>query len=415
MHLRLQNVAEMFALRYLLETGQVDGEFLQEAEPPWWVWFKLAGHSRSEAAAFGLFNQRGLTALATQTTEPPPPPDDLGKVDWVRILRTFIVKPAQDHRLSDEIVLLTGEQPVFFEVIRRHFLIQQGQIEFAIFQTDPRIWVLRIRQPSRWVLELLPEDNTWRVFNQVQGSTGIFIEAGWSLSDPGNGLRLNQLKFPENTHILMQGDGHLLSFRPRWQHASTLVEVDCPAAQPTQVSESATITIVPKLRPTEEAAAPQLWQVEEAARLQAILANESSLHFAGFSAWFTRQGPIWILATRNAAPGASSPQADRGLCSILSDAFPAYHRHEGRVFLPNGHTLLPRLPEARLFEIFKCPQGDFLVIEGEAQSLRAIMLPGDKARRLDDFIAFQAEIVFNRIEPFVSTWTFDFPGVKKKE
>jgi len=409
MNIRLQNVAEMFALRYLTETGQLEGEFMQEAEPPWWVWFQFSGQSRSEAAAFGLFNQRGLGSLAAQVAEPTSPPYDLAPVNWVRILKTFIVKPAIDNRFSEEILFLTGDQQVFFEVVRGHFLLQQGQVEFALMQTDPPVWVMRIRQPSRWVLDQLPKESSFKYFNQVPGSPGIFIEAGWSLSDPANGLRLNQLKFPENTHLLMQGDGALLSFRPRWQHGSTVVEVNLPLPDREQISETARITIVPRLRPTEEAAPAELWQVGDPTRLQAILSNECAMRFAGFSAWFTLQGPVWILA--------SSSQSDKGLCSVLSDAFSAYRRHDGRVFLPAGYALLPRLSEIRLFEIFNCPRGDFLVIEGEGEGkgLRAIMLPGDKAKRLDDFIAFQAEIAFNRVEPFKSNWTFDFPGVKKNE
>ncbi|NLI78665.1 MAG: hypothetical protein GX442_19770 [Candidatus Riflebacteria bacterium] len=405
MHLRLANLAEMFAVRWLIEVGQLAGEFLQEREPPWHVWFRVSGDGLADTALFGLFHSRGLGILAGQVAEPPVPPDDLKPVNWVRLLRTFVVKPAPDGRLGDEIIILTGEQAVFFEAVRRHFLIQQGRLEFACFRFDPPLYVLRIAQPSRWVLDLLPADATWHQFNQVPGQPGFYVEAGWTLADPGNGLRLNQLKLPENTHLLIQANGGLLSFRPKWQHASTIVEITCPAPEQAQVNETGRITIVPRLRETEDAAPHEMWRVEEPARLQAILANETSRHFGGFSAWFTRQNEIWVLAANR--------QADKGLASVFSDAFPAYHRLEGRVFLPAGRTLLPRLPEARLFDIFKCPQGDHLVIEGEGSSLRAVMLPAEKARRLDEFITFQAEIVFHRVDPFASAWTFEFPGVKK--
>ncbi len=407
MLLRLANLAEMFAMRYLIELGQLEGEFRQEREPPWNIWFRVETSSLSDTAAFGLFHSRGLGQLAGQVAEPPTPPDDLKPVNWVKVLRTFIIKPAPDGRLGDEIILVTGEQAVFFEAVRRHFLIQQGHLEFACYRFDPPVYVLRIGHPSRWVLDLLPQDGSWRQFNQVDGQPGFFVEAGWVLSDPGNGLRLSQLKLPENTHLLVQGDGGLLSFRPKWQHASTVVEISCPAPEQAQINETGRITIVPRLRETDAAAPHELWFVADPARLQAILANETSRHFHGFSAWFTRQGEIWILA--------SSGQADRGLSAVFSDAFPAYHRLEGRVFLPAGLSLLPRLPEHRLFEIFKCPAGDHLVIEGEGTSLRAVMLPAERARALDEFITFQAEIAFTRVDPYASAWTFEFPNVKKNE
>ncbi|RCK81658.1 MAG: hypothetical protein OZSIB_0792 [Candidatus Ozemobacter sibiricus] len=405
MLLRLASLAEMFAMRYLIELGQLEGEFRQEPEPPWHLWFQVKTSSLADPAAFSLFQARGLDQLAAQVAEPPPPPADLKPVNWVKVLRTFILRPAPDGRLGDEIILVTGEQAILFETVRQHFLIQQGHLEFACYRFDPPIYAIRIDRPSRWVLDRLPQDGTWRQFNQVEGQPGFYVEAGWVLSDPRNGLRLSQLKLPENTHLLIQGDGGLLSFRPQWQHASTIIEVACPAPDQPQINETGRLTIVPRLRQTDAPAPHELWRVADPARLQAILANEASRHFHGFSAWFTRQGEIWVLAV--------SAQADRGLATIFSDAFPAYQRLEGRVFLPAGRRLLPRLPEHRLCELFQCPPGDHLVIEGEDAALHAILLPAGRARPLDEFIAFQAEIAFTRVDPYVSAWTFDFPDVKK--
>lgn len=404
--LKLANPADMLSVRFLSETGQMTGEFLQEADPPWTVWWKLP-----QAGGGWLGKLEGLlrkpTIEAASVWEPGTPRGRVKRIDWLDVFRQFVITRDDSPLPTDTIILRTTDRALFFEVVRRHFMLQQGTVEFAVIQPTTPVWLVRIKHPSLWALEQLPDDRSWEWFNQVPGCDSLFIERGFGLSAVTNGARLNHFQILDNTVVLLRSKGDLLHFSLPWRHAGTLVEVRAAAPQIPIAEEKEKLQITPRLRETEESRPHSLWRVEDHARLKAIIAAESFKRLSGFSGWFGQDGIFWVLA--------AGEQADRGLAGVLSDAFPAWVPLEERVFVPAGRALLPRLSGERLCQIFGAVRTDWLVFSDGPEGLQTVCLPATQLRKLEFFVTFLAERTVDAFAGFATKWDFSFPDLKKKE
>lgn len=479
--------SDLLAAKVLADAGQLAGEFVQEVQPPWGLWWRGKRTPEPSAATGGGFAGflgkiggmlRGSAVVPEDVWKPGEPRGPIRKAGWVDVFRNSVLTQDTMRRTGDVLIIRTLDRRLFFEIIRRHYLLQQGSIDFAILDggtvgalaglatggtpTDP-VRLVRIRKPSRWALEQLslPHGTILDWYNQVPGQEGLFIETGYTLFDPANGLRLSTFRFLENSVLLVNRDGAITSLAPAWRHAASLIEVRCAPPDRPQPEETEKIVIEPALRETGEKGLAILWKVGQPARLQAIIAAESMKRLSGYSAWFGKDGTLWVLAT--------SEHADRGFASILSDVFPSFVRFEEHMFVPAGKTLTPRLSADALRRIFQCSGQDWLcfeagkiankesvsysgherekisarvstpdsVQESENDSphdskrdspddsahgtdkdplteMKVTLLPNQQLRPMDFFLTFRAEQAVETLEGYESRWTFDFSDVKKK-
>lgn len=396
----------MLAMRYLSDIGQVAGEFVRETDPPWDLWWELP------SAPPGLYSKlSGYIAPDEGAVEDiwpiGTPASRCREIDWSSIFQSLVSRPADSTLPSAVTLIKTFDRAVFFEIIRQHFLLQQGKMEFSAFPGVEPFWLLKIENPSIWALEAVNPMQVWWRYNQVPAHPGLFVECSRHIDDPANGLRLSSLRFGGETIILLNPDGNPEILQPRWKSANSVIHVDFPPSTRLQADETAKVTIAPRLRPTDERKPAELWSVSDPARLQSILSNEPAHLFQGYSAWFGKNQEVWVMA--------DNERSDRGLAEVFSDAFPAFARLDRAVFVPVGQTLSPRLPADRLREIFRTKPDDVLCLEPETEKVTVRVFPGPARKKLDTFITFQSEQALRCLETYESMWEFSFPELKKKE
>ncbi len=400
--LKMVNAADMLAVHYLAQTGQMSGEFVQEIEPPWDVWWS-ASVAAVQAAMRAAASGGGTATTAVWTVGEPA--GSTRAAAWVDLFKKFVIHTQDDQQIADLVVIRTADRATFFEIVRRHFLLQQGLVDFAVL--PDATWLIRIRHPSLWALSLLANDRPFTVFNQVPDSEGLFVKAGYTIAVPENGIRLNSFHLAEGSLLLLDHAGQIEALTPTWTRGDAVIEVRVEAPHLAITDEREKIVITPALRATEELHLQELWMIDDVVKFKEILANESMKRFAGFAAWFCQDRRMWLYAF--------SSQADRGLASVFGDAFRGFTRLDKTVFVPAGRVLAPRLAEERLKQIYTCGRDDFLVLDNDGEALVAHVLPNSGLKKIDFFVTFAAENAVRQIANYESTWTFDFPTAKKKE
>jgi len=404
--LKLKNPADMLAMRYFHASKQMSGDFVQEEEPPWNVWWEP-----QEKVGFltklGDLLKKGTGDIAG-IWETGIPSGKFRKVGWFDLFKNFVLQHDPESRLSDLIIIKTSEKRTFFDIIRRHFLLQQGLIDFAVFSKPEPFWLIRIRQPSIWALEFAETEQPFEIFSQVPNNEGLFVESGWTLSAPENGLRLNQFRFMEKNLIFVKKTGEIFCLAPIWNHSSSVVDVQLPTPTATPTEEKEKIVVVPALKDTDDVRQHDLWKITDREQFRAIFSTGSMERFSGFSAWFGKDGTIWLLSLGD--------HADRGLATTFSDAFQAFSKLDKNVFVPSGKMIMPRLSEERFKQIFKCPKEDTICFESnEDGSLRVNIFPASNLKKIDFFLTFQTQNAIHDFQSYESNWTYDFPDLKKKE
>ncbi len=413
-YLRMENPADMLSAHFLVESGQLEGEFMQEVEPPWTIWLFW------EPSAPEAGSSKAAKLIPSQVWTEGSPASEMRPASWADLFRRFILRPEEASGIGDNVLVRTNEKTVFLDIIRRHFMLQQGLLEFAAFDGEQPFWLIRIRHPSIWALDQAAETGPMELFRQIPENEGLFLEKGWRITDPRNGVRLNRFKMFERSIVLLRHGGDSVFLNPTWQHATTVIEVKVDSPAVAQADETSRIVIVPRFRPSVEETPAGLWRVAEPERLKAIISNEAMKRFAGYSAWFCRDNVVWVLS--------AGAQTDRGIATLLTDAFPAFSPIERKIFLPIGKTLAPKLPEERLKQIFQCSQDDFLCLELEQKEpagsaggvpgetfMKATLLPIINQKKIESFISFMAEQAVQRADPHQTAWVFEFPDVKKNE
>ncbi|GAB4271577.1 MAG: hypothetical protein Kow0029_09420 [Candidatus Rifleibacteriota bacterium] len=403
-YLKMKTPADMLAVNFFSSAGQLKGRFMQEVDPPWTIWWQTF-EEKSIMERIGTMLKGGLPQPES-VWEKGVPNGKLKEISWLDLFRKAVIKKQESRKVSEEVVLITPDKEIFYNTVKQHFALQQGQIEFAVFSSGKEYYMLRIQKPSLWVLNTISSAN-WTWFNLVPGQSGIYVEAGYYIHDISGESCFNRFQITESGILLIQKDGRLLTLKPKWKKGESIIRVQFSGPQIQQKEEIEILEITPVLRESERKDLPTLWKIEEIDRFKAILVNESLDKFRSYRAWFCKGGFIYIFA--------KGKQADRGLASVLSDAFKAFCQIGERVFVPQGRMLFPRLSSERLHEIIGAKRLDYIIIEQHSNGLLPIILADEEMSPIEDFITLQAQKAVETAETLKPGWKFEFKNLKKKK
>ncbi|MEW6708744.1 MAG: hypothetical protein AB1403_02890 [Candidatus Riflebacteria bacterium] len=404
--LKMKTPADLLAVNFFASTGQLKGKFVQEINPPWTIWWQ----PQTDQGLIGRLGTmiKGELPQPESVWEPGQPNGELKEISWLDLFRKAVIKKTESRAVANEVVVVTPEKDIFYAVVKQHFMLQQGQVEFAVFDSGREYYMLRIQNPSLWVFNTITSPN-WVWYNLVPGQSGIYVETGHYIHDISGDSCFNQFQITESGILLIQKDGRLLTLKPKWRKGESLIKVQFAGPSIAQKNDQDIISLKPMLRPSDHQLLPILWKVDDQQRFKAILLNESLNAFSSYQAVICKDGSIWVLAR--------GKHADRGLASVLTDAFKPFVEICPRVFVPDKQTLAPRLSSERLHEILAQDNTDFIVIE-EEQATRELMptlITSADWAAIEEFVTLQAEQAAKRAEALQSTWKFEFKELKKKK
>ncbi|HNX74157.1 MAG TPA: hypothetical protein PLM07_02605 [Candidatus Rifleibacterium sp.] len=402
-YLKMRTPADLLTVRFFSTSGQLKGQFLQEQDPPWTIWWQVPG----EQGLIGRLGSmlQGSIEAPEKVWEEGVPGSALRPISWLDLFRKSVIRAEPTRPVAEEVILMTADREVFFTTVRKHFMLQQGQCEFAVFDSGREYFLLKINNPSLWVFNTLdPETFTW--FNLLPGHSGIYMEAGWRIHDISEPGCFNQFKIVDGI-VLIQKDGRLLSLKPSWKKGESIVKIETGRVDIPQKSSEAGFVIKPGLRKTDRHQLPVFWKIEDHTRFRAIIANESLENFRNYRSWCCADGRLFLMAR--------DQKADRAVASILSDAFPAFAEVEDRVMVPLGHLLTPRLSSERLHNVFGVPANDYLCFEKGVTGIESTILSEKDMMQIEDFVALEVEQAAAKAETIKPGWKFEFKELKKKK
>ena len=403
--LKMKTPADMLAIHFLATSGQLKGSFVQEVEPPWTIWWRSVNAEKGIIGKIGSLLRGDINAPET-VWESGSPGGSLKDITWLDLFRKAVIKKQETKKISDEIISLTPDRELFFKLIKEHFVLQQGKIEIAIYEPGEKYYLIKIENPSLWVLNRVEKDRHWTWFNKIEGQSGLLVEAGSYIHDISGTEIFNQFHLTQGSVLLVQRDGRLLTLRPKWKKGESLIRVDCPEPGIPEADETEKIEVTPRLREIDDRRLATLWKIEDQSRLKAIFANESLNRFKGYKAWFSKTGTIWVMAREE--------HLDRGLASIFCDAFPSFYEMTERVFVPIGKVLTPCLSSERFQQIFESRSLDWVCVEDSDSGIKSTILGGDYLKPIESFISLCAEKA-DKLAEVESVWAFEFPELKKKK
>ena len=403
-YLKMKTPADMLAVNFFATSGQLKGRFVQEVDPPWTIWWEVPGE-QGFISRIGNMIQGSLEAPDT-IWEKGTPGSQLKSMQWLDLFRKAVIKKEDSRQVADEVILMTDNKETFFGAVKKHFVLQQGQMEFASFEGRRDFHLLRITRPSLWVFNTL-EQNGFTWFNLVKNHSGIFVEAGWRIHDISGLDCFNQFRVVDNGVLLIHKDGRLVNLKPSWKKGESIIKVDFAELKVPQKSDDVAIKVKPFLRPTDRHHLPVFWKIQNHQQFKAIVANESLKSFRHYRSWFCADGRLFI--------SARGAQADRALATVLSDAFVPFYEAEERVMMPLGKVLSPRLSSERLHAFFEADAKDILCIEEDEGMLGCTLLKESDMLTIEDFIALEVERAAHRAETLKPAWKFEFKELKKKK
>lgn len=403
-YLKMRTPADLLTVRFFSTSGQLKGQFVQEQDPPWTIWWQVPGE-QGLIGRLGNMLQGSIEAPET-VWEQGTPGSTLRQISWLDLFRKAVIKEEPTRRVADEVILMTSDRELFFAAVKKHFMLQQGQYEFAVFESGKEYFLLKINNPSLWVFNTLEQSGfTW--FNMLPAHSGIYMEAGWRIHDISGPECFNQFKIVDGGILLIQKDGRLLNLKPSWKKGDSIIKIETGRVDIPQKNQDVGLVIKPGLRRTDRHQLPVFWKIEDMGRLKAIVANESLENFRNYRSWHCADGRLFIMAR--------DQRADRAIASILSDAFTAFAEVEARVMVPLGHLLTPRLSSERLHSFFGVPPADFLCFEKNAGEIASTLLAEKDMMTIEDFVALEVERAAARAETIQPGWKFEFRELKKKK
>lgn len=403
-YLKMKTPADLLTVRFFSSSGQLKGEFVQEQDPPWTIWWHVQ-EDQSLISRLGNMLQ-GSIGAPEQTWEEGIPGSALRQIAWVDLFRKAVIKKEPTQTVAEEVILMTGDREVFFTAVKKHFMLQQGQCEFAVFESGREYFLLKIVGPSLWVFNTLPVDSfTW--YNLLPGHSGIYMETGWRIHDISGPDCFNQFKILDGGILMIQKDGRLLQLKPSWRKGESVIKIATGRVDIPQKDVDAELVIQPGLRKTDRHQLATFWKIDDPNRLKAIVANEALENFRNYRCWYCTDGRIFLLAR--------DQRADRAVASILSDAFQPFSEVEERVMVPLGHLLTPRLSAERLHKFFGARPNDYLCFDDQNGEFSSTMLSADDMLSIEDFVALEVERAITRSETIKPGWKFEFRELKKKK
>ncbi len=391
----LKSFADILAVNFLLHNQDLSGKFIQEKKSGN-IWFKET--KNNNFYNFFIKNRSDTNLYFEMGTPEYRSPE----ITWNEILTKTTIKSLDDNKISDEVIVITKDKNVLIEIIKKHYLIQMGEVSYSTNHTG--LFYIKISYPSVWIISLI--DKKSKIYNKVSGINNVYIEKGFEIKESYILQKNYNFKIPSNTYILINSDGSLENSSFIWKSANKDIEITGEKAIEYQTKENIIIEIEPKLVKSYNKKEAVLWKVDDSEKLKKILSSYSIDNLSGFKAWFLVNDDIYIFSKNSLN--------DSALISLFSDSFKSYTKLKGKAFFPLGFSLMPLLDENRLFEIYNVNNNDSMIFENQEDKITITVLSEKEAKPLSSFISYKVEKNITKIDFFESQWHFDFGDIKKK-
>ncbi len=402
---KLSSAEDVLTAYFVSTAKKLKGRVVQEKEAPWDFWWEVINPRKffetDDDSDIGSVIPDELWKYGT-------PKSKLRLFSWSNLIRRAAIKPDPSDAIAQEIILMTTDKNIFYDVIRKHFYLQKGSMQFAIYSAMPKYYLLKINNPSLWVLTTIKSDDFFW-FNRVGTHRGLYITKGFKLRNFNENNIYNKLNFAENCILLVNKDGSLLSLKPNWKEGDNIVNVNIAHADIKQVDPTKKVSIVPHLRQTNTKFPAVFWKIEDKQRLKNILSAQSTDFFDNFIAWYKADGTIFLKA--------KSSELSRDVTRMLSDAFSSYYSMDSNTYVPINMVLSPKLSAEKLRTLLGAAGKDNVCIDSvkdKKEVFFEVLNHGDGIS-LEDLIVLELENTVKNLQGLKPTWTHSFRELKKKK
>ncbi len=390
---KLPYFADILVARCLSENKFLQGEFIIENNAEKTVWWTE--------------KSRQCKSLAKKLPWKTGVPEKFELLSSARLAERlpFITDPK--NAIHDRVIIKTADEHSFITIIRHHFLVQKGKIEYILPGSKCPDFLIRIEKPSLFCLTRLASDLNFIIYNQVTNGSGayvdgLYIKQGFSLKPF---IFIGQIRFLKGI-FLIHDQLSTDNYQINWLTTDHLIRIEGEAPCHEPVPMDIDITVTPTLKDDDAWPDPVLWEAD-AQKLMEIIKTIPYESLTGYSAWFTDSGRVYILAAKGVL--------HTRFHTILCDAFNAFVRYENRIFIIRGKTLMPRLPEDMILQAYDTAPDNYLCFQTNSEdNVRVIRFPEKRLKKLKYFVEYQAERAVQSIDNFESQWQFDFADLKKK-
>ncbi|OQB50510.1 MAG: hypothetical protein BWY02_00522 [bacterium ADurb.Bin157] len=405
-YFKLITPEDILTAQYMSSAERLKGRFVQETEAPWSIWWEIPIEN-SIMSQLGKMVKGYSVEVPEKLWTKGVPASSLKEISWTEILKKSVIKIDSKAKISDEIIILTADRNLFFDIVRNHFVLQQGSIQFAVYSPQQKpYYMLKITNPSLWVLHNLSKGNAgW--FNKAKGHSGLYISSQVKLRNFDENGSYNKLVLKDGAIVLIQPESNLLIIKPVWSEGDNLISVELQCPEFKQASADNKIIIKPSLRNTDIQNPPIFWKASDKERLKKIISNQSTEFFQNFAAWYLSNETIYIEA-RNT-------EVSRDITTSLNDAFEAFYELDRFVYSPVTKVPAPKLSSEKLHKMAESHRDDRLCLEATENGLNIVILKHTDRISIEDLIILELEKAVEESESIKPTWNYDFAELKKKK
>lgn len=377
----INNFADILSFKYLIDNGDIKGDFVEYNNN---LYFKEV----RKKTIFGY----------PKNNEDK---DKFKKFSWIDILKKYTLNNTEENKIADEIIILTTDKSILLEIIKKHYLIQRGEISYS--KVD-EIWLIKIKYPSIWAISLL--QGKYAVFNKSNILENIYFEKGVEIKELAHLKQTHQIIIPQNQYTFIYKNGITKTFKIEWKNSDTAIELKNSNRKIYKSDEDFKIEIEPKLINSYHKKLSNLWFIDDMDKLKRIVTNYGSESITSLKAWFSENDTAYIISF--------NINNDSGLTALFNESFKSFYKHRDKMFFPSGLTLMPLIDEIRLYEIYDINKTDYVIFMNENDKLSLTILPEKDIKPLSSFIIYRTEKTVNQLESFNSQWKFNFGEIKKK-
>lgn len=403
---KLATVEDILAAYYVATTGRVRGRIVQEEAAPWDFWWEILEKDNYEHLTDDKPPYLSMYTTPRDIWEEGTPKSSIKLFTWTNLIQRSVVKPDPANSIANEIIILTLDENVFFDIIRKHFYLQKGQIQFSVYAGSKPQYLLRITDPSLWALTTV-NSKAYHVFNRVDSHYGLYIARGFQLRSFNKKGTHNKLNFGENNLLLVNKEGGLLSLKPTWEVGDSIVQVSLSYPNIQQVSLTERLAITPYLRKTVNVFPAVFWKITDKELFKTILTNQNAEYFNNFNLWYKTDGTIFLEVT--------DPEISRDITTVLNDAFDPYYAMDTKVYVPLGKVLSPKLTAKKLQSLLNVHNKDSICIDEVDGKVVFERLKHRDIITLDAFIVLEIESIIKNLKNLKPTWEHNFLELKKKK
>lgn len=378
---KINNFADILSFKYLVDNNDIKGDFVEF----------------DNDICFREIIKKTISDYFKDSKKD----ENVKHFKWIDLFKKYTVKTSEDNKISDQIIILTPDRNILLEIIKKHYLIQRGEISYSKINET---WAIKITYPSVWVIRLI--EGKYTIFNNSNILENTYFQKGIEIKELEHLKQNYNVLAPNNQYTFIYSNGNIETYKIEWKTSDTTIELKDAKRKVYKTDNETKIEIEPKLVNAYNKKIPSLWFIDDLEKLKRIITNYGTESLISLKAWFSDNDTAYILSLNTIN--------DSGLTALFNESFKSFYKHREKMFFPEGLTLMPFIDEIRLFEIYNINNSEYVVFMQENEKLNLTVLSEKDIKPLSNFILYKTEKTVNELESFNSQWTFDFGEIKKK-